>query len=184
MGLYRFIGRFFTDRSQISLAAMIDQEFFAPGREKAARRAHAENQEHARREAIEAALNAARHQQRREAARAACEDLYLLHAPEIGERLSREVLADYVRRHMGDDRPAETVEARARQLQEIIRRHLERVEPPPKRMTIAELAEWFLREKRQIDAAPLSPEDREAILAQLEARYAKLQEKHIRSIEP
>jgi hypothetical protein len=123
-------------------------------------------------------------QRRRESARANCELLYNLCAPEIKGRFGRRQFDAFVQKYMTDAHAPEYVEARAEQLAAIIEQHRQKIEPPKKRMSLAELAEWFLREKRQIDDAPLDDEDKEALTAQLEARYAKLQEKHIRSMEP
>ena len=85
---------------------------------------------------------------------------------------------------MGDERMPEDVEQRSQQLQAIIQQHLQKAGKSQKKMTLAELAQWFLGEKEQIDAAPLPSEDKQALLAQLEERFAKLQEKYIRGIEP
>jgi hypothetical protein len=126
----------------------------------------------------------ARAQKRREQARAGCEALYALYAPEIKDRFPRADFDAFLKKYLGDQHAPEFVEERAEQLRQIIEQHRQRIEPPKKKMSLAELAEWFLREKRQIDATPLDDEDKEALVAQLEARYAKLQEKHIRSMEP
>jgi hypothetical protein len=123
-------------------------------------------------------------QKRRDDARAQCELLYSLHAPDIGQRFARQAFDDFLKKYMGDERMPEDVEQRSQQLQAIIQQHLQKAGKAQKKMTLAELAQWFLGEKQQIDAAPLPPEDKQALLAQLEERFAKLQEKYIRGIEP
>ena len=94
------------------------------------------------------------------------------------------MLQDYVNRHMSDAQTPEHVEERARQLKDILQRHLEKIEPLKKKMNLAALAQWFLGEKAQIDAAAISEEDKAALISQLEERYAKLQEKYIRGMQP
>lgn len=123
-------------------------------------------------------------QHSRQEARAQCEILYSIHAPEIGQRFTRDMFQDFVTRHMGEEHPAEHVEERARQLKDILQRHLEKIDPPKKKMTLADLAQWFLGEKAQIDAAAISEEDKAALISQLEERYTKLQEKCIRGMQP
>ncbi len=129
-------------------------------------------------------LLAAHEQCRRDDARAACESLYNVHAPEIAGRFPRAQFEDFMKRHLGDHHTAEHVEARAAQLQAIIEQHRQKIDPPKRHMSLAELAQWFSREKSQVNATPLDDEDKQALLAQLEARYAKIQEKLIRGLEP
>jgi hypothetical protein len=144
----------------------------------------AAERERVRREAEAAAPAKAAGQRRREDARARCELLFSLYAPEIGQRFPRALLDDFVRNYMGDERSPETVEQRSEQLQGILLQHLEKSGQSTKRVTLADLAQWFLREKEQIEATPLQDEDRENLLAQLEARFARLQEKYIRGMQP
>ena len=70
-------------------------------------------------------------QRRREEARTACERLFVLHAPEIKDRFPRETFDGFVTKHLGDGRPVEYVERRAKDLQEIILDHLRKVVPEP-----------------------------------------------------
>lgn len=123
-------------------------------------------------------------QRRRTDARASCELFYSLHAPEIGKRFPKGLFDDFVARHLGDDHPPEYVEQRAQQLQELLRQHLDRVGAPQKKLALADLAQWFLREKQEIDKAALPPADKEVLIAALEERYTKLQEKFIRGLQP
>jgi hypothetical protein len=123
-------------------------------------------------------------QRRRENARASCELHYKLCAPEIRERFPRSAFDEFVRTYMTDQHDPALVEERAEQLKGIIEQHRCRIDPPKKKLTLGQLAEWFVREKREIEALPLDDEDKASLVAQLEAKFAKLQEKHIRSLEP
>jgi hypothetical protein len=123
-------------------------------------------------------------QRRRENARASCELLYKLCAPEIRDRFPRPAFDEFVRTYMTDQHDPGLVEERAEQLKGIIEQHRQRIDPPRKKLTLGQLAEWFVREKQQIESLPLDEEDKASLLAHLEAKFAKLQEKHIRSMEP
>lgn len=152
-------------------------------RYQAERDRQAREKEQAARAAEERAQQTATGQQRRDEARARCEALYRLHAPEIRDRFPKADFDDFVSKYLNDKQGPEDVERRAEQLKAIIEQHRRKIDPPKKKMSLADLAQWFLKEKAEIDAVPLSDEDKEALVAQLEARYAKLQEKHIRGIE-
>jgi hypothetical protein len=122
-------------------------------------------------------------QRRREEARAACELLYTLHAPEIGARFSRQLFDDFIARHLGDSFPPEDVERRAQHLQEVLRQHLEKVEPTRKQ-TVEGLARWYHQLKQEIEAQPLEQRYKNAQLAQLNARYATLVQQLMQEMEP
>lgn len=147
-------------------------------------RRQAREKEQARRASEEKVRSDGNAQRARHDARAQCDAVYRLHAPEIRGRFSKADFDDFVAKYMNDSQAAEDVQRHAAQLRTIIEQHRERIAPPKNRMSLADLAQWFLSEKAQIDAAPLDGEDKKALVAQLEGRYAKLQEKHIRSIEP
>jgi hypothetical protein len=164
-------------------------------RERVSRRRHQRRQEQRRQQEQEEYERQAPHrekarceeaaaQKRRADARARCELFYSLHAPEIGVRFPKDRFDDFASRHLGDNHPPEYVEERARQVLDIMQKHLEKIEPPKKALTLADLAVWFLREKAQIDATALGEEDKALLLAQLEERYTKLQEKYLRSVQP
>lgn len=148
------------------------------------RERQAREQEQADRLAAERERRAAEAQRRRDEARARCEAFYRVHAPELRDRFPKAEFEEFVARYMNDRQPPDDVERRAEELKGVIRQHSERIEPPKKKMRLADIAEWFLKEKAQIDATPLAEEDKEALVAHLEARYAKLQETYIRSMEP
>ena len=127
----------------------------------------APERERAQREAEAAAPQRAEAQRRREEARIACEVLYALHAPDIGQRLTKETFDDFVKRRLGDDRTPEYVEERARQLREIIERHAEKVCPSPKESTVEETMAAYRLEVERITAAGLDPDWRDALLLKL-----------------
>jgi hypothetical protein len=144
----------------------------------------APERERARLEAEALARSRAEAQRRREDARASCQILYALHGPDIVRRFGKETFEEFVRGHMGDDRSPEYVEQRAAQLRELIAQHLEKAGIAQKRPTLASLGLWFFNEKEQIEGSPLGDEDKANLLAHLEERYARLQEKYIRAMRP
>ena len=107
-------------------------------------------------------------QRRREDARAKVELFFNVHAPELKNRFTREMLDDYVRRYMGDDKAAEVVEARADTLLEVIRQHLEKVQPAAARDTFDDLLARFALRKRKIQESDLDTQDKEMLLIQIE----------------
>lgn len=123
-------------------------------------------------------------QRRRQDARVACEVLYNLHAPEIGTRFPRELFHEFLARHLGDNHPPEYVEERSRQLQEIIRAHLERVEPPKKKRTVEELAAWYATMRETIERQPIDDRQKRVQLAQLNLRYRDLVNDVMETLEP
>jgi hypothetical protein len=138
----------------------------APERE----RAQAEAQRRAESEAHEKASA----QIRREDARLVCELLYNLHAPDIGGRLRKAALDDFIKRHMGDERTPEYVEQRSQQLKGIIQQHLDRVRPSPKFTSIEEVARWFREQKQSIEALDVDDRVKKVHLAELSERYAEM----------
>lgn len=138
------------------------------------------DQPHREREAREAAAraeaaaqSAAAAQRRRDAARAACELAYSLIAPEIGERFTKQELADYLARYMADALPPELVEERGVQLQAILRQHQVRIEPARQFHSFRELAAWLEARQAEIEVVP-DERQRQALLAQLRERYSEL----------
>jgi hypothetical protein len=114
-----------------------------------------------------------RDQKRRESARSRCEVLYHLHAPEIGKRFTRQMLDDYLRKYMGNDRDPEEVEEWAAQLEALLLGHVERVKPTPKFRSLEDIARWFEEQKRQLHSLP-DDRLRQTLLAKLKARYTEL----------
>src|ERR1017187_524054 len=78
-----------------------------------------QKQELEKRQAEEREKEAA--QGRRDEAKAACEWLFALHAPELKNRFTREMFDDFVHRHFGDHKMPEYVERRAAELCDIVR---------------------------------------------------------------
>jgi hypothetical protein len=83
-------------------------------------------QEKRRKQAEEQARTAAEALRKREESRARCELTFALHGPEIRDRFSKEMFDDFSTRHLGDDRSPEYVEQRARELCDILQKHLEK----------------------------------------------------------
>jgi len=112
-------------------------------------------------------------QKRREDARAACEMLYQCHALEIRQRFPRSKFDEFIQKYMGDARSPDDVDERSMQLQEMIRQHVEKVEPPPKFQTLGDAAAWF--QAQETDIQKLSDDKfKRVLLAQLKGRYTDI----------
>ncbi len=121
---------------------------------------------------------------RRAEARASCELAFATHAAAIKERFTKAMLDDFMARYMGNDHPPEQVESRAEQLRSMIQQHAVKIEEPQKKKSLTDLAAWYLDSRNQIEATDLSRDAKDDLLAQLEHRYAMLQEKYLRGVEP
>ena len=130
----------------------------------------APQRERARAEAEAAACRRADAQRRREEARAACEVLYALHAADVAQRFGKEAFDDFVKRHLGDDRPPETVEQRAQQLRQVIERHAEKANPSHKTQSVADAMADYREEVERIRAAKLDPEWEGTLLLKLKGQ--------------
>jgi hypothetical protein len=122
-------------------------------------------------------------QKRRDDARASCEVLYSLYAPDIGQRFDRQVFNDFVAKYMDDKHPPEYVEERAQQLQALLQQHFEKVEPSPKFKSLADLAQWFQRQKEQVETMP-DGRLKNMLIAKLHGRYAELTSQFLEEMEP
>jgi hypothetical protein len=107
---------------------------------------------------------------RRREARAACELLYDLHAPEVGPRLPRERFAALMQRWLTDDLDADAFERKAQQLQQLVLQHLHRIEPPPRRTAVADVQRWYERERAELDALP-EGDLKDSLLAVLNGKF-------------
>lgn len=114
-------------------------------------------------------------QRRRTDARAACDVLYALHVPEIGERFPREKYEAFVRTYMMDAHDPAEVERRGAELQALIRQHLSQAKPHERTpRSIQDLSAWFLEQEARILALGLGDEMKETHLLQLRVRYEEL----------
>jgi hypothetical protein len=118
---------------------------------------------------------------RREEARKDCELLYALYASELGDRFSRAMFDAFLDKYLNDSQPAEAVERRAKELQQIIRQHLECVRPGPR--TLTELTRWYEKQKREFEQLPDGPMRRSA-LAKLMRRYSDLSDELLEDMQP
>lgn len=127
---------------------------------------------------------AAEHGRRRVEARARCELLYNRHAPEIARRFPRKSMERFIQTYMSDADPAEHVEQRGRELENIIEQHRNCVKPDKQPRTIQDLAEWYVRERNLIDTLPLDDALKQEHAAALDMRYAELTQELLQRIEP
>lgn len=108
---------------------------------------------------------------RREDARARCEIQFNLHAPELGERFTRQMFDDFVARHMGDNCPPEDVESRADQLLQVIRQHADKGSTGRKDLSIAERAKHLDEQVRQIQDSNLVEREKETLIIMLKRQF-------------
>lgn len=144
----------------------------------------APERERAQKLAAERAKAEAEANRRRKDCRVACEILYSLHAPEMGRRFTKEMFDDFVKRHLSDVHAPEYVEERARQLQDIIRKHLEKIEPPTKKLSIQGLAEWYDSVRQQILASSADDRAKRVQVVQLNERYLELMNQLMEELKP
>lgn len=122
-------------------------------------------------------------QSRREDARAECDALYALAAPEIGSRFSKQDFNEFLTKYMSDASPPEAVEQRAEQLKKIIREHEAKVEPPPKFRSLQELSAWFEQQMADLQSVP-DEKMRKSLAAKLKAKYSDLTSEMVSEISP
>jgi hypothetical protein len=135
------------------------------------------------RQAEEQAKTVAETDRRRQEARGTCELMFVTNSFEIRELFTREMFDSFVARHLGDDKAPEYVEKLAIELCGIVQKYVEKANGGAKR-TLAELAEWFLNEKQQIESTALSERHKQDLLSQLEEQYVRLQQKYLRRMQP
>jgi hypothetical protein len=112
-------------------------------------------------------------QKRRENARARCDVMYHLHAPEIGERFPRRTFDDYMEKYMHDRLEPEQVEVRGSLLETLLREHVDRVQPPQTFRTLEDIARWFEEQKQELNKLP-DERLRKTLLVTLRERYMEL----------
>ncbi|TXT36026.1 MAG: hypothetical protein FD138_1132 [Planctomycetota bacterium] len=122
-------------------------------------------------------------QKRRDDAKAACDALFALAAPEIGTRFSKQDYIEFVSKYMADTAPPEVVEERAEQLKAIIRQHQERVEPSRSQKSLQELSAWFEERLGEIQSVP-DERLRKTLIVQLKARYSDLTSTMLAEMSP
>lgn len=114
------------------------------------------------------AAELAAQQKRREDARARVELFFNVNAPELAARFTRDMLADYLTRYMGDERPAEVVEERGETLLGVIRQHLDKAVPKPSAQSLDDVLATFQARMRKIRESALDDDDKQHLLIQLE----------------
>lgn len=144
----------------------------------------APERERARLEAQAQAKRDAEDRRRRADARTDCELMYARLAPDLGDRFTKEMFDDFVKRHLDNDHPADYVEGRAQQLQALLQQHYEKVHPPPKFKNMVEIAAWYEQMQQQIKAQSVDDRAKRAQLAQLNLRYRDLMNDYLENVQP
>ena len=80
----------------------------------------------------------------------------------------------FIAKYMGDDRPSDEVEERARQLNDTLRKHRESLSPARRFNSLAQLTTWFQEQQQQIRLAKLDSALEEVLLINLETQYDEL----------
>ena len=144
----------------------------APQRE-AARREHEAAEAARQLEREEQARKEAECQRRRDESRARCEIVFALVGPDVSDRFTKAEFQLFMQRYLGDDRSPEYVEERGQQLMELIYKHLELVDPRRRFASLAELTNWYQRQKEQLE---LVSDERlkRTLIARLNGHYAEL----------
>lgn len=141
------------------------------------------DREREQRAAEERARYEAAAQKRRDDARAKCRMLYDTWAPDISDRFPREQFQAYVTDYLDDQHPPEYVEERALQLNDLIRQHVEKVDPAPQITSLAQLRRWFEDRKTEIQSEPDEKLQRN-LMARLKKRYDELATQLLEDLPP
>lgn len=121
---------------------------------------------------------------RREDARVACDLLYALREPDIGDRYSRQRFEEFVSTYLGDSKPIDVFERRAAELQQLIQQHYQAVNPPEKFRNLAELTTWYEEQLTLVENLSIADVYKRDYRAQLNERYSELTDRLLESLEP
>jgi hypothetical protein len=121
---------------------------------------------------------------RREDALIACELLYALREPDIGDRYPRERFQEFVSNFLSDGKPVDVVERRAVELQLLIQQHYEAVNPPGQFRDLAELTTWYEKQLTLIENLGIADIYKRDYKVQLNERYSDLTARLLESLEP
>lgn len=109
---------------------------------------------------------------------------YSFYAAKLGDRFTRAMFDEYVRKYMGGDQTPEVVERRGAELIAIFERHLHDVQPPRKATSMESLARWYEQTRCQIEGLGLEEGVKEVRLIELEQRFNDLLGRHLEETEP
>lgn len=175
---------FFHDALVLRPMATLRQRIARAKTDWAARRARAAQEREREREQREverqgpereaATRAAAENRQRYDEVLQECEFLYVQSAPELGSRMPRELFDSLVNKYLQPDLPADLLRARAKKLQDLLRKHLEVAKPAPKFTSLADILKWFEEKQREIQSGPGDDKQKQTYLVQLKIRYADL----------
>jgi len=102
----------------------------------------------------------------------------------IGDRFTQDQLEKYVADFMGDEHPSEDVENRGSQLIEMLTELTSEPASGSEKISLEQLASWFVDQKKRIDALPLDEIIKQRLNAGLNVRYAELTEQLIQDLRP
>lgn len=119
-------------------------------------------------------------QTRRSEARARCERLFLIHAPEIKDRFTRDHFDKYVRDFLRDNHSPEFVEKCAAQLEEIILEHAGK-SGTAKPLSITEQAAELDKQVQEITESNLDDRTKQALITSLKQQFLHRLEREMES---
>jgi hypothetical protein len=160
------------DAAEHARLRQIEWERSAPERERQAREA----EERRRNEEVE--------QHRRIEARAEALRVFNRHREVVTNRFTRKDFDEYVGEYMNDKFSADDVERRGKELHELIEYHSLQIDPPPKTVSLPELAAWFESQIEKIEEMNLSERMKRTMLSKLKRRYAEAVDRKLEDLEP
>ncbi len=116
--------------------------------------------------------------------RSTCEFYYSQHIPEITKRLPRKEFQRLLERYLGESVPFDLIEENGAKILEMLKQHVARTGGGDESAGLSGMLQGFQREKENIEALNLPPDEEEVILANLDARLAELQDEFIRKMTP
>ena len=133
---------------------------------------------------LQAAASQADAKRRRTDARAVAALAYSRYAAKIHKRFPQKMFDRFVATFMGDDQPPDDVHRRGQELLQMLQQNLEEVEPPEKKQTPEDLAQWFQNQKILIESLPIDDTFKRQQLAELNTRYSELSSKLMERLQP
>jgi hypothetical protein len=121
---------------------------------------------------------------RRTNARAEVELRFARLAPRLGNRFTKEMLADYLTTYMGDDHSPDDVEHRGRQLITTLETHLQEEKGAETLVDLEQLDSWFQTQKQRIEQSSAEERLKRQLLALLNVQYAELAQKLMENLKP
>ena len=89
-----------------------------------------------------------------------------------------------MKRYMGDTETLDVLRRRANQLLEIVRQHVEAVDPPEQILTLEGLANWYEEQVAIVEGSKMEPSIKKNVCYQLRERYSELTTRLLEEVKP